>query len=138
MNIRHHIQIFLFLMLFAHSAFSAEDCLNYGTTVTLHGHVVLRTFYGPPNYGEHPETDSRETQAILLLGQPICTLANPRNYEDAEKNQKEITLVPPLGSGFSRYSGQRVSVDGTLFHAHTGHHRTSLLMSVKNISEGEK
>src|SRR5260370_19055860 len=41
---------------------------HYGPEkVTLTGSVVYRTFYGPPNYGENPKTDSRETQDILLL-----------------------------------------------------------------------
>src|SRR5260370_41839008 len=39
--------------------------------VTLKGKVVSRTFYGPPNYGENPKTDSRESQYILILDSAV-------------------------------------------------------------------
>jgi len=110
---------------------NADDCLHYqGLPVTLTGIVSLQTFYGPPNYGENPETDSRETQAILKLEKPICVGANPSSYEDEERNQDEVTLVPPKGVNFGIYAGKKVSLQGSLFHAHTGHHHTPVLMQV--------
>lgn len=84
------LRFVMFLMVsFATSPSSAAmPCLHYsGDTVTLVGNVKLQTFYGPPNYGENPDTDSRETQAILLLAKPICVDANPSASEEAEQNQ---------------------------------------------------
>ncbi len=58
---------------------AAEGCLHYmGEAVTLSGKVTIRTFYEPPNYGENPDTDSRETQGILQLVKPICVDEDPR------------------------------------------------------------
>ncbi|HKC53262.1 MAG TPA: DUF4431 domain-containing protein [Burkholderiales bacterium] len=124
------------LTFLAQTSFADGECLNYGPqVVTLEGRVVLRTFFGPPGYGESPKTDSREKQAILVLRRPICTIANPRDYEDAETDQKEITLVPGTGMALSGYSGKRVSVGGTLFHSHTGHHHTAILISAQAIAK---
>ncbi len=112
----------------------AASCLHYeGAPLTLAGKITLQTFYGPPNYGENPDTDSRETQAILLLSKPICVQANPSSSDVAEKNQVRVTLVPPEGVDFGLYKGKKVTLRGTLFHANTGHHRTPVLMQVKNI-----
>ena len=112
----------------------AAQCLHYsGDPVTLTGEVILQTFYGPPNYGENPNTDSRETQAILVLVQPICVSANPSSYEDEEKNQVKVTLVSTDGVNLGAYVGKRITFQGILFHANTGHHRTPVLMRVLRI-----
>jgi hypothetical protein len=67
-------------------SWASMPCLHYGgDPVTLTGKVKVQTFYGPPNYGENPDTDSRETQLILVLAEPICVEANPSNYEEAEQ-----------------------------------------------------
>lgn len=134
-GMRYFLLTILVAFVLTQGAFAGSKCFEYGPEVRLQGHVVLRTFYGPPGYGENPKTDSRETQAILKLDRPICTEANPREYEDAEENQKEVTLIPPSGMGFSKLVGRSVSVNGTLFHSHTGHHHTAVLIDVKRITE---
>lgn len=114
----------------------ATQCLHYeGEPVTLTGQVILQTFYGPPNYGENPDTDSRETQAILVLSKPICVSANPGSYDDEEKDQLKVTLVPPSGVNLGAYAGKKATFQGTLFHANTGHHRTPVLMQVVRIAK---
>lgn len=115
-------------------SFGAVPCLHYaGELVTLSGRVTLKTFYGPPNYGENPSSDSREKQAILILNKSICVDANPSNYEEEEKNQMEVTLVPSKAVELSMYAGKKVTLQGTLFHAHTAHHHTPVLMQITNI-----
>jgi hypothetical protein len=101
----------------------------------LTGRVKFRTFYGPPNYGENPKTDSRETQALLVLSNPVCVEANPTSYEEGEKGQRKITLVPSAGFNPPQYRGKIVTVEGTLFHAHTAHHHTPVLMQAIGIKK---
>ena len=85
----------------------AASCLHYGgSLVTLSGKVQLQTFFGPPNYGENPATDSREIQAILLLEKPICVEANPKDYDEAEQNQGVVTLVPLGNENLKGYEGK--------------------------------
>jgi len=52
-----------------------------------------------------------------------------------EDNQREVQLVlePEQYKKYRRLIGQRVAVTGKLFHAHTGHHHKSLLISVSEI-----
>jgi len=118
----------------AQLSWAAVPCLHYsGSSVTLTGKVKLQTFFGPPNYGENPDTDSRETQAILLLAKPICVEANPTDYEEAEQNQLEVTLVPLNKENLKNYEGKPIAVQGTLYHAHTGHHHTPVLIEIRRI-----
>ncbi len=117
----------------------AASCLHYGgSPVTLSGKVKLQTFFGPPNFGENPDTDSRETQAILLLEKPVCVEANPKDYEEAEQNQREVTLVPLGKENLKDYEGKQILVLGTLYHAHTGHHHTPVLIEIKRIENVSK
>ena len=117
----------------------AASCLHYsGNPVTLIGKVKLQTFFGPPNYGENPDTDSRETQAILLLAKPVCVEANPKDYEEAEQNQLVVTLVPLNHENLKSYEGKQIAVQGTLYHAHTGHHHTPVLIEIKRIENANR
>lgn len=110
----------------------AADCLRYDhPSTTLTGIVTQQTFFGPPNFGETPEIDRRETQAVLMLAAPICVEAN--NEEDAERNQLQVTLVPRIKISLNAFDGKHVTVTGKLFHAHTGHHHTPLLLEMVSI-----
>jgi hypothetical protein len=111
--------------------------LHYGTEkVTLTGKVVSRTFYGPPNYGENPRTDSRESQYVLLLDSAIDVVASKDDL--LTRTERRVTKVTLVVSDFDAHPvkpllGQRVEVEGTLFHAHTGHHHTKVLIEVSSI-----
>ncbi|ATG89166.1 DUF4431 domain-containing protein [Methylomonas koyamae] len=132
-------RLLLMLSLAAPIPVLAASCLHYsGDPITLTGKVKLQTFFGPPNYGENPDTDSRETQAILLLEKPICVEANPKDYEEAEQNQREITLVPQGKENLKVYEGKQIMVQGTLYHAFTGHHHTPVLIEIRHIENAHK
>ena len=92
-----------------------EAMMSALPAIKLSGKVALKTFYGPPNYGENPDTDARETQAMLFLAKPICVDENPADYYDAETGQSEITLVPPSGVNLKDYVAKQVTLQGTLF-----------------------
>lgn len=123
------------LMLGMQSAWAAS-CLHYGAPQsTLTGVVTQQTFFGPPNFGETPEIDKRETQYVLMLAEPICV--NASDDEDAEQNQLQVTLVPRIKIGLKAFDGKRVKVAGKLFHAHTGHHHTPLLLELVSIKQAK-
>lgn len=109
--------------------------------VTLTGRLVLRTFYGPPNYGENPKTDSRETQAILILDSAVnVTATGSDTTDETERNVKRITLVVHdfKANPVRPLLGRHVRVEGTLFHAITGHHHTKVLITVSSIRAAKR
>ena len=101
-------------------------------TVILTGRVILRTYPGPPNYEDIRRGDRPETQLILILPRPICAEGRgisgmPLHIDDVS----EITLVPSEEVPRIRPVGSVFTVSGTLFEAHTGHHRTKLLLTLR-------
>lgn len=122
------ITLLAFLTLYTGAVSAAERCLNYGKPVSLSGIVEIRVFFGPPNFGEDPETDSRNIQGILFLDKPICTVEE--EFNDAEKEQIEVTLIPTGSLDLADFAGRHVTVNGSLSHAHSGHHNTALLLEL--------
>jgi hypothetical protein len=107
--------------------------------VTLKGKVVSRTFYGPPNYGENPKTDSRESQYILILDSAVDVLVGSDPTDQTERNVRRVTLVV---NDFAAHPvrpllGRHVLIEGTLFHAITGHHHTRVLITVSSIKRAK-
>ncbi len=128
----------LMVVLSSLSCLAAEEaCVRYEPAVVqLLGRVCLRTFPGPPNYESIRKGDRAERQALLELDQPICVLADPKdgiNSKD-ERDQRLVTLVHASSTKLASYLGARVRVEGTLFHAHTAHHRTPILVEVSRIT----
>ncbi len=95
----------------------------------------MRLFYGPPNFGENPKTDSKELHRILVLDTPI----NVRGQTDMDRgndrveNVQEVQLV--TAKPLKEMIGKKVIVKGTLFRAHTGHHHTDVLIIVQSIDQ---
>ncbi|GAB1596434.1 DUF4431 domain-containing protein [Lysobacter claricitrinus] len=108
-------------------------CLRYEPdVVTLSGTLLTRTFYGPPNFGEDPATDSKERQVLLRLDAPICTITSADREDVAEADQRDVTLVQ-TDLDLRPYIGKHVRVQGTLFHAITAHHHTSVLIETRTL-----
>jgi Domain of unknown function (DUF4431) len=102
--------------------------------VTLTGRIVYRTFHGPPNYGENRKTDSRETQPILILDSAVDVVATENDpMNKTERGVTSITLV--VEHPIRTLRGKSVVTEGILFHAHTGHHHTKVLMTVSSIKK---
>lgn len=129
----------LFLVASAHTG--KPRVLHYEPEkVTLTGRVVSRTFYGPPNYGENPRTDSKESQYILLLDSPVDVVGSKDDL--LTQTERGVTRVTLVVDDFDAHPvrpllGRRVEVGGTLFHAHTGHHHTKVLIWVSSIRKAQ-
>ena len=116
------------------------EALEYSPTVVeLEGRLTTKTFFGPPNFGENPETDSKEECWILSLDRPISVRAktgsDPIFWPSAD-NVPELQLV--LEGTHRKLIGKRVLVKGTLFPADNGHHHTAVLLDVESINAAPK
>ena len=132
------ITFFVFVVTggFAETAQEKKEWLSYQPTVVeLKGTLSVKTYYGPPNYGENPDTDTKEALPILVLSKPVSVCGNPdpkagfdrRTVEDV----REIQLI--LTVPHKEFIGKTVLVKGTLFHAFTGHHHTDVLLDARSI-----
>ncbi len=103
--------------------------------VEVKGKLGVKTFFGPPNFGENPKTDAKERSWILSLDKPINVRAKDETDPisgPSVDNVRELQLV--LHEPRRELIGKKVIIKGTLFHAHTGHHHTDVLMDVQSIS----
>jgi hypothetical protein len=108
------------------------DCLSYAGRVELDGMLVRRVYPGPPNYESVARGDRAETAWLLRLSRPACVAADARDpggINLAVEDLREVQLVLTPEQLRRARAGQRVALSGALFGAHTGHHRTPVLLS---------
>lgn len=121
---------------------TSGPCLRYEPdTVQLTGRLERHMYYGAPNYGEDPAHDEQEVGFYLGLAGSVCAaggrdpaLNNPR------RGVRRVQLVLD-SAGYAQlrpYLGQRVTLRGTLFASHTGHHHTPILLDVAKPVQMER
>jgi len=119
------------------TAVHAQRSFHYEPeTVELVGRLVIQSKFGPPNYGETPKTDKKVRVPVLVLQTPISVLANEGDDYNSKpvSNAKQIQLAfPASGITYKDLIGKDVVVSGTLFHAHTAHHYTDVVLTVRSI-----
>ena len=127
----------LLVTLPALSTEATEQCITYEpNTISLYGRITRKVFAGPPNYENVAKGDEAEQVWVLRLNRPVCVAASAQ--WEAEANVSEIQLV--FGEGSSQYNryesllGKKVVAKGRLFQAHTGHHHTKVLLTVRSIT----
>jgi hypothetical protein len=130
------------VVVFALASMSAEaasaPCLEYEPQVVeMRGALSVETFPGPPNFSDLAKGDKPERVWILTLSQPICVSANTSDelYRAVPKATRVQVGFADF-DGYKRYEsmlGHDVVVSGSLFPAHTGHHHTDILMTIRTI-----
>jgi len=114
-------------------------CFEYGPKmVTLEGRLSMKVFYGPPNYGDNPNTDARKLQYVLSLDAPICVNGDLKSdaTKEAVHNVTVIQIVastPELRQALQLTLGHKTQISGTLLHAETAHDHTPVLLLLKHV-----
>jgi hypothetical protein len=112
-------------------------CLAYEPgVVTLVGSLATETYPGAPNFESVADGDAVEPIWVVTLDDAICVDAAD-DINVAESGERRVQLVL-RGEQFARYRdllGRRIAVVGRLFHAHTGHHHTLLLLTTDEMRE---
>jgi len=127
--------IILFLAITSRGFADPEIWLDYTPhEVELSGKVVEMSEYGPPSYGEHPETDDKLTIQILRLSTPINVKADPEDDINVEaQGIREVQLAFTSSIKHSQLDGRNVIVRGTLYHAYSGYHFRDILIYVQEL-----
>ena len=94
--------------------------------ITINGNILLKKFYGPPNYGESPEIDIIENYYVLILNETI-TFSDGSETETVD----EIQLI--LNNNINKNFDESLNyvIKGQAFFAITGHHHTPIVISVE-------
>ena len=105
--------------------------------VRLVGRVRRHVFAGPPNYQSVERGDRPEPGWGLHLEQPVSVVASPGSdaFSQTERGvrQMQMVLTAEQLRKYAPFVNRRVRATGTLFHAHTGHHHTPVLLAVTDL-----
>lgn len=132
------ILVLTFLVAFAYpAATQAQRWLSYEPqTVGLDGRLVIQFKYGPPNYGEQPQTDQKVKVPVLVLKNPVSVLSSQEDGYNSQPvyrtTQIQLAFIDS-GTAYNNLIGKNVAVTRSLFHAHTGHHYTHVVLKVRSI-----
>jgi len=106
--------------------------------VKLVGVIKNRTFPGPPNYKSVAKGDEPEDYWILTLDNPIDVAEDPEypvpDENRPQLNQRELQI--DLGGDYTTYAkllGKKVEVTGSLSQGFTVHHKTPVMIGVREI-----
>jgi len=122
------------LLLLAGASTHAAECLTYSNQVTLQGVLSQHTFPEQPNYESIENGDAAATYFFVSPYRPICVAEGKNNdgLEPAESAVAEIQLAfRPAKQSYRQlraYLGKEVVCFGSIYHAHTGHHHSSVLL----------
>lgn len=129
--------ILTFLVAFACAGLAhAQRFLSYEPEVVeLDGQLVVQSKYGPPNYGEQPKTDQKVGVPVLLLRDRVSVLGDQGDGYNSQTvhGVRQIQLAFDGSTSHKALIGKQVVVTGSLFHAHTGHHYTDVVLKVQSI-----
>ena len=104
-------------------------------TVRVSGVVELRRYPGAPGDGEKGADEERETVWILRLFQPICaTGSGDIDQDESGVRELQVVVNPELVHALVSVAGKPVTVTGSLFHAHGGHHHTAVLIWLTDLA----
>jgi hypothetical protein len=128
----------ILLMLLAQPA--AAACLNLASgaaPVSLEGKLSLEVFPGPPNYESVANGDAAEPAWLLLLDKKIC-IEDGGQFADSSHHFDSVHVYSAdtrVQARFEALSGKRVTLKGSGFPAHTGHHHAPLVVDVSAIAQ---
>jgi hypothetical protein len=122
---------------------SCQNEKEYGLDpfITLSGILQIKAFPGPPEYSSIENGDRADFCWVLNLDKEsfILALSTPvqelgLDFRDIIKwpNASEVFLFPDqnVDERFRSKRGQHISISGYLFHAHTIHHYSPMLLTV--------
>ena len=117
----------------------AQEPASPRTQVTLQGTLQTGEFFGPPGYGEAPDSDSIERSLYLQLPMPLgqeLGMHSLPEYSDSTAVSGFFVQLVVLDFKHLRPAllvGRRVRAVGTLMAAVSGHHRTPILLTVDSL-----
>ena len=110
--------------------------VKYEPDITeLRGTIYQKIYPGPPNYENIEKGDRLETAFILALNEPINVEVESLEEDDlnqTERGVREIHISFTDSEPPKECWDREISVKGTLYSAHTGHHRRRVLMSANH------
>jgi len=150
---KHHIVIFVAVVLLNAIAFASEkpqsgiadsgrgekgsaEWYQYSPAiVTLVGTLDTESAFGPPGYGESPESDKVEKYYVLKLSKPINVMGQSDTSWNADTviGISKLQLSLKYGMNFMRFVSKKVVVKGCLLEQVLAFYRTKVFIDVIDV-----
>jgi hypothetical protein len=104
--------------------------LTYRTNVKLEGKLVVRVYYGAPNYDKKSR---RDHEYVLVLPKHIDVIGIPGDDFDSESHKNISAIQVVTDAELKPYLNKTVVINGTLSQAMTGHDHTPVILDIKTI-----
>ena len=105
-------------------------CVHYTPhVVDLRGRLIATVRYGPPNYGENPNSDERVRVWLLRLSKPLDMCSDQNG--DRISGVREVQVF--FQHDASKFRGKLVRVRGSLEEATLGPEFTKVVMYARSI-----
>ncbi len=112
--------------------------------VTLRGKLILRLFAGPPEYISIENGDRADYCWLLQMDEESFKIATTTQVPEPCNDLKSImawsnhdelylSMEEDLTDFCCDHEGRDIAVQGYLFHSHTAHHHSPILMDVKKM-----
>ena len=95
--------------------------------VVLSGRLILKRFCGPPEYSSIEDGDRIDDCWVLQLDKGSLDIL------ESVADQVLLALDEDMNVFCLDHANDGVVVEGFIFHAHTAHHYTPILIDVKNM-----
>lgn len=107
-------------------------CIPYWPRqVELRGTLMPTVRYGPPNYGENPNTDAKLIVPVLRLWEPISTCKD--SIADSLRGVREVQVKFSPANQAAAFYRQSVRVKGTIGPAALGSDFTPIVLTADSI-----
>ncbi len=115
-----------------------DSCYHYRpASVSLTGRLIQRTLPGPPNYQSIARGDRPQVADLLILDDPICTLADYKDSPNTDAFQGQDTIhvrrTEAAWRDVRRLTGHHVVVTGTLAEWALGSDRTPIVIDPTEV-----
>jgi Domain of unknown function (DUF4431) len=117
----------------------SDSCYHYTpASVELTGRLIQRTLPGPPNYQSIARGDRPQVVDLLILDNPICTVADYKgDNTDAFQGQDTVQVRRAAADStwrdVRRLTGKHVAVTGTLSEWALGKDHTPVLIDPTGV-----
>lgn len=106
---------------------------DYGKIVVLRGVLDTVHTFGPPNYGENPETDAKVIYFTVNLRKPISIRGNPNDEfnRDTIRGISRIQIKLYESEKLLEVLGKRIKVKGKLWRQSVGSDYTGAVIDIE-------
>ncbi len=103
----------------------------------LSGKLERMTFPGRPNFESVAEGDEAETGFYLSLSNKLCVDGDKNAADSYPQSGIQLVQLVLEKEGYEKLRpllGRNVTLEGTLYAAHTGHHHAPVLMQSVTVT----